>query len=271
MQLSNIINTTTIERNCVASNKDEVLRSIAKIAAQSNRIDTSREKEIFTALKDREAIGTTGFGNAIAIPHCHLSGIEDFIVGVIVHPNGVKFDSLDKKNVELLAFIIAPEEAKNEHVHVLSKLSRLLSDKNILKELKNSDSDEVALEAILRRSGDDLTQSLTENEEYVLFHLMVQRENIFEQLVEVFSATERCSASIIRGDESSSYFGTVPLFKGFFADDESFNRIVIATLPKKLANETVRQIEQIAGDISKKSGVMVTVQELLYFNGSLNY
>jgi len=271
MQLSNIIDTTTIERNVSASNKDDILRAIAKIAAQSNRIDTSRENEIFTALKEREAIGSTGFGNAIAIPHCHLAGFNEFIVGILVHQNGVPFDALDKKNVELFAFIIAPEDAKKEHIHILSKLSRLLSDKNILTELKNSESNEVALEAILRRSGDDITQTLTENEEYVLFHLMVQRENIFEQLVEVFSATERCSASIIRGDESSSYFGTVPLFKGFFADDESFNRIVVATLPKKLANETVRQIEQIAGDISKKSGVMVTVQELLYFNGSLNY
>jgi PTS system nitrogen regulatory IIA component len=271
MQLSKIIDSNSILLNATSSSKDEMLKEIASIAVKSELIDNSREDELYNAFKDRESVGTTGFGGGIAIPHCRIDNLDKFVVGVVIHKSGVDFDSLDKKKTELFAFIIGPKEARNDHVHVLSKLSRVLSDKTIISELKSAESTEAALEAILRRSGDDLSENLSANEEQVLMHLVVQREDIFENLVEVFASIDNCSATIIRGDESSSYFGTVPLFKGFFADDESFNRVVVATLPKKLANETVRQIEQISGDISKKSGVLVTVQELFYINGSLNY
>ncbi len=170
-----------------------------------------------------------------------------------------------------MAFIIAPSEMKNEHVHVLSKISRILNSKGVVKELCSAQTAEAAYETVLRHSSDDLTGNLTKDEAMVQFTLMVQREDIFEDLVEIFAAAEQCSASVVRADDSSSYFGTVPLFKSFFADDNSFNRIVIATLPKKIANETVRQIEQVAGDLKKKSGVLITVQDLFYCNGSLNY
>jgi len=36
-----------------------------------------------------------------------------------------------------------------------------------------------------------------------------------------------------------------------------------------LTNETIRQIETIAGDLNNRTGVMVTVQDVFYSAGSL--
>jgi len=48
-------------------------------------------------LKDREEVGSTGFGNEIAIPHCVIDNISDFVVGVLVIPDGVDYNSIDGK------------------------------------------------------------------------------------------------------------------------------------------------------------------------------
>lgn len=270
MQISNTLDSRAILIDAKADTKEQMLRDIANIAAATDQL-AGREEDLFKAFLEREKMGSTGFGDGIAIPHCRIDGIDSFIVGLAVHKTGVDFDSLDKKPTQLLAFIIGPSEMKNDHVHLLSKISRILNTKGIVKELCSTTSAESAYETFLRHSDDDITVSLKEEEPMVLFNVMIQREDIFENIVEVFAAMNQCSASILRADDSSSYFGTVPLFKSFFADDNSFNRVILATMPKKLANETVRQIEQISGDLKKKSGVLITVQELFYCNGSLNY
>ncbi len=271
MQMSDILFKEAIAVESSAVNKGELLKELAAIACCSELLKGYTEEQLAAAFEEREKLGSTGFGGGIAIPHCRIEGLDRFVVGLLVHKNGVDFAALDKKPSTIFAFIVGPAEMKNEHVHVLSKISRVLSAKGVVAELLSASTADGAYETILRHSGDDLTQESTELEAMVQCSVVVQREDIFEPLVEIFTALEHCSAAVLRADDSSSYFGTVPLFKSFFADDSSFNRMIVATLPKKLANETVRQIESVTGDLKQKSGVLVTVQELFYCNGSLNY
>jgi len=62
----------------------------------------------------------------------------------------------------------------------------------------------------------------------------------------------------------------MPLFAGFWRDEETaYGRIIIASVDKRLANETMRRIEQETGDLDARSGVMVTIQNLYFSAGSL--
>ena len=72
-----------------ATNKEEVLKEIAKLAKQCSALDNVSETDLFQALLDRENIGTTGFEKGIAIPHCKLDSISEFVVGALVIPEGV--------------------------------------------------------------------------------------------------------------------------------------------------------------------------------------
>jgi PTS system nitrogen regulatory IIA component len=60
-------------------------------------------------LQQRERIGTTGFGGGIAIPHCSLDDIEEFVVGLLIVSDGVDFESLDGKKTTTFFFIIGPK------------------------------------------------------------------------------------------------------------------------------------------------------------------
>lgn len=268
IQLSKLLQRSAITILDSIESKEALLTILAEGIAQQEQTGSETTATILDKLKEREAICSTGFGKGIAIPHCKSDAVSQFALSVAVVKNGVDFNSMDKKPVTVAIAIAGPEKERNGHLHLLSKLSRILNDESAVTEILQAESPEAIEEALIRRSPEDLAKV---SEESVLCHVVVQKEELFEAIIEVFTAMDSCSLSIINSDESAAYLGSVPLFKGFFADDKSFSKMVIATLPKKFANETVRQIELITGNLKKQTGILITMQDLVYINGSLNY
>ena len=109
MKLIDVLREECIVAGAQLSNKDEVLREIAQTAKKNDILKGLDEQEILAGLKARESLGSTGFGKGIAIPHCRLKSVVDFVLGIITVPSGVDFEALDAEKVNLIIFIIAPE------------------------------------------------------------------------------------------------------------------------------------------------------------------
>tara|TARA_B100000929_G_scaffold255448_1_gene217201 strand:- start:2503 stop:2802 length:300 start_codon:yes stop_codon:yes gene_type:complete len=77
---------------------------------------------------DREHLLSTGFGLGLAIPHAKLNIIDDFIVGLAIHKDGVPFDSLDEQPVHILVMILGPDQKQDEYLKVLSRVTAFLKD-----------------------------------------------------------------------------------------------------------------------------------------------
>lgn len=268
IQLSKLLQRSAITILDAIESKEALLQVLSKGIAQQEQTGDETAETILRKLVEREKLCSTGFGKGIAIPHCKSDVVSQFALSVVVVKSGVDFNALDKKPVQVAIAIAGPEKERNGHLHLLSKLSRILNDESAVSEILSADSPEAIEEALIRRSPEDLARN---SEESVLCHVFVQKEELFESIIEVFTAMDSCSLSIINSDESAGYLGSVPLFKGFFADDKSFSKVIVATLPKKFANETVRQVELITGNLSKQTGILITMQDLVYINGSLNY
>ena len=76
----------------------------------------------------REEEGSTGVGEGIAIPHGKGDCVTEPGLVAMVVPNGVEYDALDGKPVNLLFMIAAPNTSDNVHLDVLSRLSTMLMD-----------------------------------------------------------------------------------------------------------------------------------------------
>ena len=61
------------------------------------------------ALREREALASTGVGQNVAIPHVKLPGIDEVAVGLSVHPEGVEWSSLDGDPVHIFFTVLRPE------------------------------------------------------------------------------------------------------------------------------------------------------------------
>ncbi|MFC1606483.1 hypothetical protein ACFL47_00815, partial [Candidatus Latescibacterota bacterium] len=99
---------------------------------------------------------------------------------------------------------------------------------------------------------------------------VVQDQDIFHQLLEVFEAVESSSVIVVDAKNTREYLSHTPLFASLLSDSHLGNsRIIFATIDSKFTNETLRGIERITGNLDKRSGVLVMIQDVLYTAGSL--
>jgi hypothetical protein len=103
-----------------------------------------------------------------------------------------------------------------------------------------------------------------------MFHIFVQQEGIFRDLLEKIAGIETGSISIVNTENAGAYLAKMPLFAGFWNDEpEKFSRIIVFVVDKRLANETIRRIETLTGDLSEREDILITLQEISYTKGSL--
>ncbi|GAF70545.1 unnamed protein product [marine sediment metagenome] len=269
MDMSGILREECIQIGTEAGDKEGLLRDIARLAKKCPILGEIDEEAIFRALDEREALGSTGFGEEIAIPHCVLDDISEFVVGLLIVTDGVDFQSLDAEPVRLLVFIIGPSSQRNDHIRVLATVSQVLRIPGAKKEMFAEKNPEVIKESFLRYSRDEVDTKA--HAECCIFHVFVQREHEFYDILQVFTAMESCSVSVIEAKDGSAFLHKLPLFSSVWSEGrKGFNRVISAIVKKSLANDTIRQINDIAGGLDKEPGIMMTVQDAFYTGGSLN-
>jgi nitrogen PTS system EIIA component len=84
---------------------------------------------VFDSLFARERLGSTGLGQGVAIPHGRIKGLKDAVAAFIRLEEPVAFDAPDGRPVQLLVFLLVPEQATQQHLDILSELAQMLSDK----------------------------------------------------------------------------------------------------------------------------------------------
>ena len=268
MRLDEALREECINVGVVLKDKRNALVEVARCAKNSPILRDVDEDVIVRGLEEREGLGSTGFGNGIAIPHCRLKEADDFVVGILTVPDGVEFDTLDNKKARLIVFIVAPDEASNEHIHLLSAISQALHGKGAVREILAGKTGEAVRESFLRFSRGELDTEGHRGKH--LMHVFVQDETVFHDIIQVFAGMDTVSVMVVTSENLRTYFSKVPLFQGLWSHDPGgFSHIIVAVTGKNMTNETVRRIETITGDLDDRNDVMITVQELFYSAGSL--
>ncbi len=251
------------------ADKQALLREIARIACKSPTLAGLTEETIFAALEEREKLGSTGFGDGIAIPHCRLDEVTDFVVGLVTVPDGVDFDALDNAPVRLIIFIVAPESGSNEHIRLLSAISQVLGQPQAVAGILSQQDSAAARESFLRHCRDEV--DTTRHDSKNLFHVFVQDEDLFRDVLQVFAATDSSAVTVVDSHASSEYLAKMPLFAGFWSDSHiDYSKLIIAVVEKQMTNETIRQIERITGPLDECTNTLVTVQDIFFANGHLS-
>lgn len=124
MQLTELLSPERIKIPLVSSSKDEILAELVEVVGKNASIRDL--DEILRAVRDREEVLSTGIGSGVAIPHGKSAGIGDLALVAGVMPDGIDFEALDGKPVNLFFLLVGPESAAGQHVKALSRISRLL-------------------------------------------------------------------------------------------------------------------------------------------------
>jgi len=127
------------------SSKKRLLQLVAEFTAP---LIDQPETEISSALMERESLGPTGFGQGVALPHARLPGLTNVSGAFLKLERPVDFEAVDRKPVDLIFALFAPETAGTEHLKALALVSRTLRDSALCQKLR-SNSDPATLHAIL--------------------------------------------------------------------------------------------------------------------------
>lgn len=90
---------------------------------------------VFESLFARERLGSTGLGQSVAIPHGRIKGLKEAVGAFVRLAAPVPFDAPDGKPVDLVFFLLVPEQATERHLQILSELAQLFSDRELRERL----------------------------------------------------------------------------------------------------------------------------------------
>ena len=133
MKISDYLNESLIISNLDCTDKDTVLKKFSECVSQHFPKITANE--VFTILKEREDLGSTGIGNGIAIPHGKTKKIDTLIAAFARSPEGISFDAIDDQPVKFFFLLLAPEDSAGLHLKALAKISRMLKDQEFRERL----------------------------------------------------------------------------------------------------------------------------------------
>lgn len=263
-----------LKKECIkvgsdARSKDEMLREIAALAKKSPLLRDVPEETVYQGLLGREDVHSTGLADGIAIPHCSFDSLKDFTVGLVVVPDGIDFNALDGKKSRFLFFIIGPTAHRNRHVKILSSISLLSKEPDRLKRLAGMDSVDAIfgeLQGVEAPSRDMPEQS----RERCQVTVYLQDEDLFNDILEILSSDTEGAVTVIETVNAGYYLNRLPLFSTFWSEsDRTWGRILMSVIDKRLANDTIRRINMVRKE--EGTGLLVTLQDLLYAEGSLNF
>lgn len=153
MDFAHYLSTDHIKLLHQSGSRKKVLEDLsAMLARQDEALD---RETIFNKLVEREQLGSTAMGGAIAIPHCRMKPLEQPVVAVLRVTGGVEYDAPDKLAVKLFFALIVPEEATQQHLNLLAGLAGVLNNADFAGSLLSA-SDEKEILDLLRNSHEEL-------------------------------------------------------------------------------------------------------------------
>jgi mannitol/fructose-specific phosphotransferase system IIA component (Ntr-type) len=94
-------------------------------------VEDEKRRRLVDAVIRREKKGTTGFGNAVAIPHAKHDGVGGVVGTVAVSRNGLDFASLDGEPVHLVFLLLSNPEAPEAHLKAMEHIFRSIKNDHL--------------------------------------------------------------------------------------------------------------------------------------------
>lgn len=145
MKITDLLQRDTIQLNLRASSKREVIEELVDVLDRAGKL--SDRNGYRDAILKRESESTTGLGEGIAIPHAKTSAVKTPAIA-FGRSEGIDYEALDGQPSRLFFMIAAGENANNEHLETLSKLSVYLMDPAFQERLYAATSESDVIRAI---------------------------------------------------------------------------------------------------------------------------
>ena len=145
MHLADFLDCDAIKTARPGGNKRSLMQQLANLAGQRLGIDPAA---ILASLNEREQLGSTGFGQGVAIPHGKIEGLNRIYAMFTRLAEPIDFKAIDGRPVDLVFLLLSPPDAGAEHLKALAAVSRVTRHQPTLEKMRGARSRD-ALAAVL--------------------------------------------------------------------------------------------------------------------------
>ena len=131
--MSNIVKYLTEDSIILDCDSKSQKNALEIISNKMSKLTSTNKDEIFEKLYEREKLGTTAFGNGIAIPHARIEGIDDAKIIILKLDQAIDFNSIDNIKVDIIISLLVPKDSNDVHIKLLSNIATLL-DKEVFRD-----------------------------------------------------------------------------------------------------------------------------------------
>ena len=121
--------------NVRATSKTSLVRDLAARAAAA--LDLPAER-ISGELLKREALGSTGTGGAIAIPHARMPELNKPFGMLVLLENPVDFTAIDGNPVDIVFLVLLPASSQSDSLNTLASVARKLRNPETVQRLRRA-------------------------------------------------------------------------------------------------------------------------------------
>lgn len=132
-EIRDVLKTAFINFDLAVTDKQAAISELANTFVTEDVVNN--ENVYLEAVLKREEESTTGIGFGVAIPHGKSAAVTEASLAFGRSQAGIQYDSMDGEPVHLMFLIAVPETSNDEHLKILSKLSRKLMHDDVRQKL----------------------------------------------------------------------------------------------------------------------------------------
>jgi PTS system nitrogen regulatory IIA component len=136
-EITNFLTEDSIIMDCDSRSQKNTLEVISNKMAE---LTSTNKDEIFQKLYEREKLGTTAFGNGIAIPHARIEGIQNAKIIILKLTEAIDFNSIDGNKVDIVMSLFVPNDNNKMHVELLSSIASLLDNQVFREKIRTANT-----------------------------------------------------------------------------------------------------------------------------------
>lgn len=134
MDISRILNPRRVNLALQATSKEEAITELTELLYQDGAI--SDKQTFMDDVWLREAEGSTGFENHIAIPHGKSAAVLQTTLAIGRTQHDIPWETLDDSEVRcIILFAVRLEDQNTTHIRLLSQVASALADDEVIAQL----------------------------------------------------------------------------------------------------------------------------------------
>lgn len=147
--ISELVDSATILPGLEATTKGAALKELLQAALAADVFPKKRAAGLKKKLTEREAMGSTGLGNGVAVPHFKHNDVEQSSVVVARAADGIEWQAIDGGPVTIMFLVMSPLTDPDSHLQCLRWISTLARNRDFRRFFLDAD-DQVQMRDLLR-------------------------------------------------------------------------------------------------------------------------